>query len=209
MFHLSSLNALSFVRFSFNGIANAKCIIVPLMLNVVFLVYANFMIFGFKGSTFVICLIYYRSMFCIIHMRVNIFTIPAPPIRKTWNDFVRFLTFWYKISSIIVFCSLFNCVICEKKSLYAMNSSIHWETLCVNNLFLTFFLFDCVKFSYDTSYGSISLVLVNNIFLCGLLTLSIISFETKISHPFVWWIFVYFLTYDFKLSIQSQNCWMG
>jgi hypothetical protein len=30
---------------------------VPLMLNLVFLVYANFMIFGFKGSTFVICLV--------------------------------------------------------------------------------------------------------------------------------------------------------
>ncbi len=57
MFQLSSLNALSFVKFLFNGIASAKCIVVPLMLNLVFLVYANFMIFGFKGSTFVICLV--------------------------------------------------------------------------------------------------------------------------------------------------------
>ncbi len=54
---LSSLSALSYVRFLFNGITNAKCIIVSLMLNVIFLVYANFIIVGFKGSAFVICLV--------------------------------------------------------------------------------------------------------------------------------------------------------
>jgi len=57
MSHLSSLNALSYVRFLFNGIASVECIVVPLMLNVVFPMYANSMNFGIKGSTFVICLI--------------------------------------------------------------------------------------------------------------------------------------------------------
>ncbi len=52
MSRLSSFNALSFVRFLFNGIASAKCIVVPLMLNVTFHVYVNFMTFGFEGSTF-------------------------------------------------------------------------------------------------------------------------------------------------------------
>jgi hypothetical protein len=44
---------------------------------------------------------------------------------------------------------------------------------------LTFLFFNCVKFSYDTSFGSIYLVLMNNIFLCGLLALLIISFKNK------------------------------
>ncbi len=43
--YFSSLNALSYVRFLFNG----ECIIVSLMLNVIFLMYVNFMIFGFIG----------------------------------------------------------------------------------------------------------------------------------------------------------------
>ncbi len=54
MSHLSSLHALSSIIFLFNEIASAECIIVPLILNVVFLIYVNFMTFGFKGSTFVI-----------------------------------------------------------------------------------------------------------------------------------------------------------
>jgi hypothetical protein len=54
---LSSLNALSYVNFIVNGITSAKCIIMPLILNVTFPMYVNFMIFGFKGSAFVICLI--------------------------------------------------------------------------------------------------------------------------------------------------------
>ncbi len=49
---LSTFNALSFVRFLFNGIASEKYIVVPLMLNVTFHVYVKFMTFGFKGSTF-------------------------------------------------------------------------------------------------------------------------------------------------------------
>ncbi len=50
--HLSSFNALSYDWFLFNGIAIVKCIVVPLMLNVTFHVYVNFMTFGFKGSAF-------------------------------------------------------------------------------------------------------------------------------------------------------------
>jgi len=38
-------------------ITSAKCIIVPLILNVIFPMYVNFMIFGFKGLAFVICLV--------------------------------------------------------------------------------------------------------------------------------------------------------
>jgi hypothetical protein len=36
MSRFSLLNALSYVRFLFNGIASAKYVVVPLMLNVVF-----------------------------------------------------------------------------------------------------------------------------------------------------------------------------
>ncbi len=54
---LLSLNALSFIIFLLNEIIIFEFIIVPLMLHVVFHVYADFMNFGFKGSTFVICVI--------------------------------------------------------------------------------------------------------------------------------------------------------
>ncbi len=50
----SSLNALSYVRFLFNRIESAKCIVVLLTLNATFPIYVNFMILGFKGSSFVI-----------------------------------------------------------------------------------------------------------------------------------------------------------
>jgi hypothetical protein len=130
-------------------------------------------------------------MFYIIHTRVNIFLVPAPLIKKNMKWFVGFLIFWYKISSTMIFFSLFNCFISVEFIFYVINSFVRWKTLCINNLFLTFWFFDCAKFSYDTSYGLISLVLMNNMFLCGLLALSIISFKNKISYPFFWWIFVY------------------
>jgi hypothetical protein len=50
--------------------ASAKCILVPLMLNAIFLVYANFKILGFKYQhlTFIL----YCNMFCMIHMNMNV-----------------------------------------------------------------------------------------------------------------------------------------
>ncbi len=54
----------------FNRMASVECIVVPLMLNATFLVYANFKILGFKYQhlTFVL----YCNMFCMIHMNMNV-----------------------------------------------------------------------------------------------------------------------------------------
>ncbi len=54
--HFSSLNALSFLKFLSKNIVSAKCIVVLLMLNDVFDVYVNFIIFGFKGLACIIFL---------------------------------------------------------------------------------------------------------------------------------------------------------
>ncbi len=45
------------LKILFNGMASAKCIVVPLISNVVFLMYVNFITFGFKGSIFVVSFI--------------------------------------------------------------------------------------------------------------------------------------------------------
>jgi hypothetical protein len=47
--HLSSFNALNLLKVLFIGIASVECIVVPSILNVVFHVYVNFIIIGFKG----------------------------------------------------------------------------------------------------------------------------------------------------------------
>jgi hypothetical protein len=64
----------------FNGMASAKCIVVPLMLNATFLVYANFNFLGFKYQhlTFVL----YRNMFCMIHMSINVSRMPTLIVKK-------------------------------------------------------------------------------------------------------------------------------
>jgi len=64
-----------------------------------------------------------------------------------------------------------------------MNSSIHFETLCINIIILL--LFDIIRFSYDISYGSIFSTFVNYIYLFGLLASSTISLENKLSNTFV------------------------
>ncbi len=55
--HFSSRNVFNFLNFLSKSIASAKCIVVLLMLNVVFDVYVNFIIFGFKGLACIIFLI--------------------------------------------------------------------------------------------------------------------------------------------------------
>ncbi len=48
-----------------------------------------------------------------------------------------------------------------------------------------------------------------NIFFCGLLDLSIISFKNKFFHLFFWWIFVYSLTCDSKLFHSMSTLFDG
>ncbi len=53
--HFSSLNALSSLKFLFKKMVNVECMVnVPLMLNEIFIVYVNFMIFGFIQLPFMI-----------------------------------------------------------------------------------------------------------------------------------------------------------
>ncbi len=69
----------------FNGMASAECIVVSLMLNATFLVYANFKILGFKYQhlTFVL----YCNMFCMIHMSMNVFPMPTILVKKRCKGF--------------------------------------------------------------------------------------------------------------------------
>jgi hypothetical protein len=117
---------------------NVECIVVSLILNVAFLVEANFTILGFKGSTFIICFIYYCNMFCIIHINVNIFSVFTPLVKKMCNGLLGCLVFLHKISSTIAICLLLSCFIWNAKFSYGINSFICYKMSCLDDAFFHF-----------------------------------------------------------------------
>jgi hypothetical protein len=68
-----------------NEMTSVECIVVPLMLNAIFLMYANFKMLGFKYQhlTFVL----YCNMFCTIHMTMNVFPMPTFLVKKGCRGF--------------------------------------------------------------------------------------------------------------------------
>ncbi len=73
-------NALTSLKNIFNGIASAECIMVPLILNVIFLMYVNFITFGFRMSMFVVSFIQHCNMFYMMDINVYIFLVPTPHV---------------------------------------------------------------------------------------------------------------------------------
>jgi hypothetical protein len=99
MSHLSSLNALSFLNYWFKGMLSAKFINVPLILNIMFQVYVNFISFGLRlRSTFGIYFLKYLNLICTMHI-MSIFFLCSQLLLKIYvivlvmNIFVFYITY--------------------------------------------------------------------------------------------------------------------
>ncbi len=134
-------------------------------------------------------------------MSVNVFPAPTSPIRKICKGFYVCVFSFYKISSTINFCSWFNFFIFEKNYSYDIRLSI-----CSNELQIgvsMFFLGVLIleSFSYAKSYCSISLALMFNVFMWGLVAKMITSSWETFSHPCKFlWIFEYSCNFYCKIS---------
>lgn len=114
MSHLSSLHALSFLNDWFKGMLSAKFIVVPLILNITFLVYDNFISFGFRlRSTFGVYFLKYFNMIWTMHI-MSKFSLCLQLILKTYvivlvtNIYVFYIT--YHLWWIFLHCSIFSCL---------------------------------------------------------------------------------------------------
>ncbi len=126
-------------------------------------------------------------LICASTLKVKVFLVLAPPIEKMWNSFVGFWFFGIRYLQQYIFVHYSN-VSYVIEIFYVMNLFVRWKTLCVNHFFFGL----CKIFIWCITWFNF-LVLVNNLFLCGLLALSIISFENEFSYPFICFIFVYYL----------------
>jgi len=120
-----------------------------------------------------------------------------------WNGFVGFWFFGIRYLQQYIFVHYSNV------SYVIQMFYMSWICLFIEKHYVfTIFFFDCAKFSYDTLHGSIFLVLLNNLFLCGLLPLSIISFENEFFYPFICLFLCIIKLVILNCPIQYQNCWM-
>jgi hypothetical protein len=131
----------------------------------------------------------------MMHINVNVFSIPKPPMKKMCKGFYGCFSFLRKVSSTIACCSLLSFYTPVENDLYGKRSSTLLESIYVVNLFFKYLSFDFVLFSYFKSYGLIYLILVNNGFFFGLLTF----------HPFISCFFFYFFIVIANCPIHYYN----